>query len=112
MENPILALARRHFPGFEKFRVTCAIAVIAAVIVCRFVPNPGVPVVLGAILLLLHMGLSFEVTSAATKLLAESRQTGLLELLLTTPLREDEIAAGHLLALKRGATREIGRAHV
>jgi hypothetical protein len=98
--NPILALAERHSPGFQKFRALCVIAFIAAVAVC-FIGPAMKPFILFGILATLHLGLSFEVSSTAAKLLAESRHSGLLELLLTTSLREDEIAAGHLLALKR-----------
>lgn len=60
--------------------------------------NEGVYLSTGILLCMLMKGW---VASEATRQLAEERQNGSLELLLTTPLTVPEILRGHLLALQR-----------
>lgn len=50
---------------------------------------------------ILHLGIKFWAASEAGALLAEARQNGTLETLLSTPLTVKEIVGGHFLALKR-----------
>jgi len=101
--NPVLWLQDRRSPGFPKFRAICGLAICAGILCFFFAPGKYLPGILGSFLLVMHLALSFEVASVAARALAEDRRSGLLELLLTTPLREEDIAAGHLLAIK-GAT--------
>ncbi|MCL5099462.1 MAG: hypothetical protein M1608_18390 [Candidatus Omnitrophica bacterium] len=60
--------------------------------------NP--PLFIGAAFLF-HYILRFAVAGQACRALAEDRRTGVLELLLTTPLGVDDIIRGRLLAIKR-----------
>jgi hypothetical protein len=50
---------------------------------------------------LLHLILKFMVVLNASRTLLNQRQTGELELMLTTPLNEADVLRGYLLALKR-----------
>jgi hypothetical protein len=51
--------------------------------------------------ILLHTVLKFWVASEACRPLAQDRQSGALELMISTPLSVDEILEGQMLALKR-----------
>jgi ABC-type transport system involved in multi-copper enzyme maturation permease subunit len=51
--------------------------------------------------LILHTVIKFWLASEACRPLAEDRRTGALELVLSTPLKVDEILRGQILALKR-----------
>jgi hypothetical protein len=99
--NPVFELARRRGPSLRGFWTSCACAAFAALTILIFAPAnlrlPGY----ACILWMLHFMLSINVASSASKAMAEDRNSGLLELLLTTPLDESSIASGHLLALKK-----------
>jgi ABC-type transport system involved in multi-copper enzyme maturation permease subunit len=100
--TPALWLAQRRQPlslfALASFLVVGAGTVLAAAVASTH-GNPTPLFIVG--LAVLHFLLKLEVAIQASRALAEDRNSGALELLLTTPLGEDEIVRGHLLALKR-----------
>ena len=56
---------------------------------------------------LLHYIVRFSLAMQACRAFGEERRSGMLELLLTTPLGEDEILRGRLVALKRQYVRPL-----
>jgi len=67
----------------------------------------GEPVFLGALIVVLHTALKFKTAQRACRALDQNRQSGELELLLTTPLHEEDILRGYMLGLKREMLPEL-----
>jgi hypothetical protein len=101
VKNPVFELARRRGPSLRGFWTSCVCAAVAALALLIFAPTNARLPSYACLLWMLHFMLSINVASAASKAMAEDRNSGLLELLLTTPLDETAIASGHLLALKK-----------
>lgn len=76
-----------------------ASAVWAAIWIAK--PGEGTLILYALTLLVLHGILSFDAAGLASRTMAEQRASGALELLLTTPLPEEEAVLRQLLACKR-----------
>jgi len=100
--NPVIWLVSRG----ERERLSLwtvvlgAVGLIAGVWLFAMGSGP-VSVALLVALMLLHLGLAIWLATEACHLFAGARDSGALELLLSTPLTIREVVKGHLLGLKR-----------
>jgi hypothetical protein len=100
--NPVIWLVSRG----ERERLSLwtvvlgAVALVAGVWLFAMGSGP-VGMALLVALMLLHLGLAMWLATEACHLFAGARDSGALELLLSTPLSIREVVTGHLLGLKR-----------
>jgi len=99
--NPALWLASRHReqPAWL-WAVVLAASVSATAIWIFTGGNTEVTLAIFGCFLILHFGLALWVASVACRAFADARDSGALELLLSTPLTIQEIVRGQVLALR------------
>jgi ABC-type transport system involved in multi-copper enzyme maturation permease subunit len=106
--NPMLLIARLPEGQRTYLWILIAVASLSGLVVCwtaRAVPPLAAGLLVG--LLALHFVLAIWVASQACYLLADARDSGTLELLVSTPLTTGEIIQGYFLALQRFFARPI-----
>jgi hypothetical protein len=100
--NPVIWLVSR---GEREALLLWTVAVVAGALVAGVwlfaMGSLPVGIALLVAVILLHMGLAMWVATEACHLFAGARDSGALELLLSTPLSIREVISGYLLGLKR-----------
>ncbi len=107
-ENPVVWLVARHG---SRQTLLWALVIGASIVVTTawFVSSGGRPtaLVLFGVMFLVHLTLASAVASEACHLFAGARDSGALELLLSTPITAKQIVEGHLLGLKQTYLRPV-----
>lgn len=97
--NPIQWLVARSIPPLRFFGIYLVFVVIAAFGLVYAFPKSGN--YLFGLMVAIHFGLKLWMSLQAPRFFAESRRTGFLEQLLSTPLSPRAIVHGHYQALKQ-----------
>jgi ABC-type Na+ efflux pump permease subunit len=99
--NPLVWLAARQ----RRSPVVLWVALAMILCITGWYSRDAMMAVIMMTAVMLHASLLLKVANVACRSIAEDRESGALELLLTTPLDEDEITAGRLIALKQELMR-------
>lgn len=102
-DNPVLWSLDQRRRGLKLYWSLFIPAVLggAWLIYWRTISEPRVWLLLVIMAVVLNYVLKLEIVIRACRALREAKSTGVLELLLTTPLTHMDIVRGHLLAMKR-----------
>ncbi|MEW6158196.1 MAG: ABC transporter permease subunit [Verrucomicrobiota bacterium] len=99
--DPALWLSERGHRLLVVFWSFYVVLAVSAIAIFAFTPAEAWIPLFAACCIGIHYALKFELAVQAARVFAEDRRTGVLELLLTTPLGEDQLIRGRMLALKR-----------